>query len=127
MPQYMILTPSKIACWYSHVTAIRQFVDAKDARSDDVAVILEDDIDMEGAEAELALENEVAPVESGDIPAERWVYFPSPPFPLRPSSALFPPLPLPTPPPFRSPPSCYPSPPPPLPPSDVFQTRADFQ
>ncbi|KIJ58507.1 hypothetical protein HYDPIDRAFT_163280 [Hydnomerulius pinastri MD-312] len=46
-PEWMVLSPAKISCWYSHVSAIRQFVDRTDAHIDDVAVILEDDIDME--------------------------------------------------------------------------------
>ena len=50
-PEWMVLSPAKIACWHSHISAIRRFVDRQDAynhrRDDDVAIILEDDIDME--------------------------------------------------------------------------------
>lgn len=50
-PEWMKLSPAKIACWHSHVSAIRRFVDGQDVRDhrheDDVAIILEDDIDME--------------------------------------------------------------------------------
>ncbi|KAF8439285.1 hypothetical protein L210DRAFT_3541758 [Boletus edulis BED1] len=48
-PKWMVLSPAKVACWHSHVSAIRLFVERQDAhdrhRGDDVAVILEDDID----------------------------------------------------------------------------------
>ncbi|KAG1741827.1 uncharacterized protein EDB91DRAFT_1129564 [Suillus paluster] len=43
----MILTASKISCWYSHISAVRQFIDRGNATSEDVAIFLEDDIDME--------------------------------------------------------------------------------
>ncbi|KAF9221282.1 hypothetical protein BS17DRAFT_657135, partial [Gyrodon lividus] len=46
-PEWLKLSPAKIACWYSHVSAIRQFVDRPNSRMEDVAIILEDDIDME--------------------------------------------------------------------------------
>ena len=50
-PEWMVLSTAKIACWHSHISAIRRFVDAQDAhnhrREDDVAIMLEDDIDME--------------------------------------------------------------------------------
>lgn len=50
-PEWMVLSPAKIACWHSHISAIRQFIERQDSyddrRGDDVAVILEDDIDME--------------------------------------------------------------------------------
>ncbi|KAF8439297.1 hypothetical protein L210DRAFT_924227 [Boletus edulis BED1] len=50
-PKWMVLSPAKVACWHSHVSAIRRFVERQDAHDrhlgDDVAVILEDDIDME--------------------------------------------------------------------------------
>ena len=45
-PKWMILSPSKIACWDSHISTIRQFIDGRRGQND-VAVILEDDIDME--------------------------------------------------------------------------------
>jgi len=50
-PEWMVLSPAKVACWHSHVSAIRRFVERQDPhdhrRGDDVVVILEDDIDME--------------------------------------------------------------------------------
>ena len=50
-PEWMVLSPAKVACWHSHISAIRQFVERQDSpdhrRGDDVAIILEDDIDME--------------------------------------------------------------------------------
>lgn len=57
-PAWMVLSPAKVACWHSHVSTIRRFVEKPDPfgsnwrhrdrdRSDDVAIILEDDIDME--------------------------------------------------------------------------------
>jgi GR25 family glycosyltransferase involved in LPS biosynthesis len=47
LPDWMILTAAKISCWNSHVLAIRQFIDRGNATTGDVAVFLEDDIDME--------------------------------------------------------------------------------
>jgi len=47
LPDWMILTAPKISCWYSHVSAIRKFIDKVNATPEDVAVFLEDDIDME--------------------------------------------------------------------------------
>lgn len=44
---WMKLTPARVACWYSHVSAIRTFIDRADTQSEDVALFLEDDIDME--------------------------------------------------------------------------------
>ena len=51
-PEWMVLSPAKVACWHSHISAIHRFVERQDAHDhrragDDVAVILEDDIDME--------------------------------------------------------------------------------
>ncbi|KAF9490281.1 hypothetical protein BDN71DRAFT_200392 [Pleurotus eryngii] len=43
-PQHLILTRSRIACWHSHLTAIRQIAMST---SQYPSVILEDDIDME--------------------------------------------------------------------------------
>lgn len=50
LPPYMVLTPSKIACWRSHMQILERFayektIDAENAH--DVALILEDDVDME--------------------------------------------------------------------------------
>ncbi|KAH7923769.1 hypothetical protein BV22DRAFT_1014704 [Leucogyrophana mollusca] len=48
LPDFRVLTPPKIACWNSHVSAIRKFIDNKNMTAvGDVAVIVEDDIDME--------------------------------------------------------------------------------
>ncbi|KAG1775109.1 hypothetical protein EV702DRAFT_1280213 [Suillus placidus] len=47
LPDWMILTAPKISCWYSHVSAVRQFTDRENTTPEDVAVFLEDDIDME--------------------------------------------------------------------------------
>ena len=44
---WMKLTPARVACWHSHVSAIRTFIDNADTQPEDVAVFLEDDIDME--------------------------------------------------------------------------------
>ena len=50
-PEWMVLSPAKVACWHSHISAIRRFIERHDShdhrRGDDVAIILEDDIDME--------------------------------------------------------------------------------
>ncbi|KAG1814557.1 hypothetical protein EV424DRAFT_1348738 [Suillus variegatus] len=47
LPDWMILAAPKISCWYSHVSAIRQFINRVNTTPEDVAVFLEDDIDME--------------------------------------------------------------------------------
>lgn len=41
-----ILTAAKIACWHSHLNVIRQIAENEN-HSDDVSIILEDDVDME--------------------------------------------------------------------------------
>ena len=46
LPQYMILSPARIACWHSHLAVIRHIVDDNGTK-DDIAVVFEDDIDME--------------------------------------------------------------------------------
>ncbi|TBU48740.1 hypothetical protein BD309DRAFT_949110 [Dichomitus squalens] len=46
LPAYMLLTPPKLACWYSHLTAIFRFAGEVD-RSGGPALFLEDDVDME--------------------------------------------------------------------------------
>ncbi|KAF8545942.1 hypothetical protein OG21DRAFT_1491746 [Imleria badia] len=50
-PEWMVLSPAKVACWHSHISAIRRFVQGHDSqdhrREDNVAIILKDDIDME--------------------------------------------------------------------------------
>ncbi|KAM5534390.1 hypothetical protein V8D89_011983, partial [Ganoderma adspersum] len=46
LPTHMILTPSKLACWYSHMSAIARFAgQAHDSQR--AALFLEDDVDME--------------------------------------------------------------------------------
>lgn len=49
LPSYQLLTRSKLACWYSHVAVLRAIAESRDRASADaeVAVILEDDIDVE--------------------------------------------------------------------------------
>ncbi|PCH33188.1 hypothetical protein WOLCODRAFT_93084 [Wolfiporia cocos MD-104 SS10] len=64
LPAYMLLTPAKVACWFSHLKALRHFagfaadcaagpqqianqLSNGEEHSHDVAVILEDDVDME--------------------------------------------------------------------------------
>ncbi|KAG1746927.1 hypothetical protein EDB19DRAFT_333208 [Suillus lakei] len=47
LPDWMVLTAPKVSCWYSHVSAVRQFIDRGNVAPEDVAVFLEDDIDME--------------------------------------------------------------------------------
>ncbi|KAJ7362973.1 hypothetical protein DFH08DRAFT_841783 [Mycena albidolilacea] len=44
LPEYKILSLSRIACWHSHLSAIQR-VSAH--RPNEVALILEDDVDME--------------------------------------------------------------------------------
>ncbi|KAL1952376.1 hypothetical protein VTO73DRAFT_1525 [Trametes versicolor] len=59
LPSFMLLTPARIACWYSHLTAIQQIADyghlgqhsegnqSSLRKPDDAFLILEDDVDME--------------------------------------------------------------------------------
>ncbi|KAJ3536590.1 hypothetical protein NM688_g6816 [Phlebia brevispora] len=51
LPPYMILTASKVACWNSHLQVLEKFAygpkDDKDGNGHDVALILEDDVDIE--------------------------------------------------------------------------------
>ncbi|KAF8550963.1 hypothetical protein OG21DRAFT_1478333 [Imleria badia] len=44
---WMKLTPGQVACWHSHTSAIRTFAGKDDTQPEDVAVFLEDDVDME--------------------------------------------------------------------------------
>jgi hypothetical protein len=44
---FLILTPARVACWHSHLCAIRTFIDRGEGDSDDVAIVLEDDVDIE--------------------------------------------------------------------------------
>jgi hypothetical protein len=43
LPPYRHLTPAKVACWYSHLQAIREIANGKD----ETVLILEDDVDIE--------------------------------------------------------------------------------
>ncbi|KAJ3506259.1 hypothetical protein NLJ89_g6971 [Agrocybe chaxingu] len=43
LPEHLILTPSRVACWYSHLCVIQKIANSGDS----VSIILEDDIDME--------------------------------------------------------------------------------
>ena len=45
LPVYRILSPAKVACWYSHWSIIHRI--ANDNSRPDVTMILEDDVDME--------------------------------------------------------------------------------
>lgn len=49
LPPYQLLTHSKIACWYSHVKVLRAIAERHEGESTgrEVALILEDDIDVE--------------------------------------------------------------------------------
>ncbi|KAH7908789.1 hypothetical protein BJ138DRAFT_1174016 [Hygrophoropsis aurantiaca] len=47
LSDFRVLTAPKVACWYSHISAIRRFADSNNTGPDDIAIILEDDIDME--------------------------------------------------------------------------------
>lgn len=51
LPPHMLLTAAKIACWYSHLQVLERFAYAsrakKDKQTDDVVLILEDDVNME--------------------------------------------------------------------------------
>jgi GR25 family glycosyltransferase involved in LPS biosynthesis len=51
LPQHQMLTPSKIACWYSHVNVIRLLADhlppGSEGLASGAAIVLEDDVDME--------------------------------------------------------------------------------
>ncbi|TFY60979.1 hypothetical protein EVJ58_g4794 [Rhodofomes roseus] len=57
LPGYMLLTPAKVSCWYSHLKIIRKVADGHTTEkaafreprehAEDVSLILEDDVDME--------------------------------------------------------------------------------
>lgn len=47
IPEHMRLTPARVACWHSHLSVIHQHANAALSGADSVALILEDDIDME--------------------------------------------------------------------------------
>ncbi|KAI0757477.1 hypothetical protein C8Q80DRAFT_1133858 [Daedaleopsis nitida] len=46
LPSYMLLTPPKLACWYSHLDTILRFAHERPGLGE-AALILEDDVDME--------------------------------------------------------------------------------
>ncbi|KAF5313064.1 hypothetical protein D9619_003679 [Psilocybe cf. subviscida] len=47
VPEYLILTPAKVACWHSHISVITQIANFSPTDGYGVGIILEDDIDME--------------------------------------------------------------------------------
>ncbi|KAF7794690.1 hypothetical protein EIP86_005828 [Pleurotus ostreatoroseus] len=50
LPPYMVLTPSKIACWRSHIQILERFASENTlsaSSAHEIALILEDDVDME--------------------------------------------------------------------------------
>lgn len=47
IPEYLILTPARIACWYSHLSLIEMVANDNTLKEDNTVIILEDDIDME--------------------------------------------------------------------------------
>ncbi|KAG2023913.1 hypothetical protein CC2G_001516 [Coprinopsis cinerea AmutBmut pab1-1] len=46
LPEHMVLTPSRIACWHSHTKLIHSIANGKSSASE-VSIVLEDDVDME--------------------------------------------------------------------------------
>ncbi|KAF9042220.1 hypothetical protein BJ165DRAFT_1349464 [Panaeolus papilionaceus] len=47
LPNYQLLTPARIACWHSHLSVIHKHANSMLSDNGGVAIILEDDIDME--------------------------------------------------------------------------------
>ena len=47
LPEHLVLSRARIACWYSHVSVIHTIANNKDKDFDSAYIILEDDIDME--------------------------------------------------------------------------------
>jgi len=47
LPEHLVLSRARIACWYSHISVIHSIANNKDQDLDSAYVILEDDIDME--------------------------------------------------------------------------------
>jgi len=47
VPPHKILTPARVACWYSHLEAIQKVANSPDQQREETALILEDDVDME--------------------------------------------------------------------------------
>ncbi|KAF8972446.1 hypothetical protein BDZ97DRAFT_1781035 [Flammula alnicola] len=47
LPEYMILTSTRVACWHSHLIVIHKIANDISPDGSGVAIILEDDVDME--------------------------------------------------------------------------------
>jgi hypothetical protein len=47
LPEHLVLTRARIACWYSHISVIHSIANNKEKDLDGAYIILEDDIDME--------------------------------------------------------------------------------
>jgi len=47
LPEVRILTPARVACWYSHLSVIEKVANDRSLKNDDVVIVLEDDLDME--------------------------------------------------------------------------------
>jgi hypothetical protein len=47
IPEYLILTPAKVACWHSHISVINRIANFSPTDGYGVGISLEDDIDME--------------------------------------------------------------------------------
>ncbi|KAF9473873.1 hypothetical protein BDN70DRAFT_843041, partial [Pholiota conissans] len=47
LPEYLILTPARVACWRSHLSVIHRFANNNLPDAHGVALIFEDDVDME--------------------------------------------------------------------------------
>ncbi|KDR68807.1 hypothetical protein GALMADRAFT_34426, partial [Galerina marginata CBS 339.88] len=47
LPEYLVLTPARIACWHSHLSIIHRLANELTTGDTGVAFILEDDVDME--------------------------------------------------------------------------------
>ncbi|KAI0802989.1 hypothetical protein BC629DRAFT_1438095 [Irpex lacteus] len=51
LPPYLVLSPPKIACWYSHAQVLQQILEGSESddesKDDDAYLILEDDVDVE--------------------------------------------------------------------------------
>ncbi|KAG5649642.1 hypothetical protein H0H81_002721 [Sphagnurus paluster] len=47
LPEYKILTPARVACWFSHLSVIQTIANDNTLRADDVVLVLEDDVNME--------------------------------------------------------------------------------
>jgi GR25 family glycosyltransferase involved in LPS biosynthesis len=47
LPEFLLITPARIACWYSQISVIEKIANDRSLKNDDVVIVLEDDIDME--------------------------------------------------------------------------------